>query len=52
MKKCVIFFILLLATLLLAVWTERRQGDVSAKEVALGDQGQTLRGVPHDPLSE
>lgn len=42
MKRCVIFFTLLLITLIIAVWTENRQQVTTTDDMALRDQQPKL----------
>jgi lipoprotein NlpI len=52
MKRCAIFFALLIATLLIAVWSEHRQSIVSEEDVVLGNHGPALQHEVADPLSK
>lgn len=37
MKRCAVFFAILIITLFIAVWVEQRHGEISMDDVALED---------------
>lgn len=52
MKRCAIFFALLIATLLIAVWTENRKRIVLEEDVALSNHAPALGQDVADPFTK
>ena len=52
MKRCAIFFAILIATLLIAVWMEHRHGIVSEHEVVLGNNVPAVGQDVNDPFAK
>ena len=52
MKRCAIFFAILIATLLIAVWAEHRHRIVSEHEVVVGNNMPAVGQDVNDPFTK